>query len=194
MKTQSYLLKKPLNALSLVSVLCILFFTNMQCKKDKLPIDQLPAATQTGANTFGFLINGQAFTPTTKIIYNYIFNYVYNPSSGLSIEATNDNRDADYLGHIYISLLIPNLIEGRTYTLTDYNVVGKGGVKYLDISGPGNVQGNYETTSQAGGSITITKCDLVKKIISGTFSFSATDMKSLKTINVTDGRFDLTFK
>ncbi len=35
-----------------------------QCKKkDPDPVDQLPPATQTGANTFGCLVNGQAWTP-----------------------------------------------------------------------------------------------------------------------------------
>jgi hypothetical protein len=32
-------------------------------KKDPAPVDQLPAITQTGANTFGCLLNGQAWTP-----------------------------------------------------------------------------------------------------------------------------------
>ncbi|GAB2858733.1 Riean_0653 family protein [Hymenobacter ruber] len=35
-----------------------------QCKKkDPDPASQLPPATQTGANTFGCLVNGQAYTP-----------------------------------------------------------------------------------------------------------------------------------
>lgn len=185
---------KKLKTLFLFLAFAFLFFTNMQCKKDKLPVDQLPAATQSGANTFGCLVDGQAFTPTKKYIYNYSFNYGYDPSYGLSIDAINDNRDADYLGHIYVDLQIPNLIEGNTYTLTDYNIAGKGGAKYTDISGPGNINGNYETNSQMGGSLTVTKFDLARKIISGTFLFKATDMTNNKTVNVTNGRFDLTFK
>lgn len=36
-----------------------------QCKKhDPDPVDQLPPATQTGANTFGCLLNGQLWTPS----------------------------------------------------------------------------------------------------------------------------------
>jgi hypothetical protein len=44
-----------------------------QCKKhDPDPLDQLPPATQTGANTFGCLVNGQPWTPQG---YNGTSNY-----------------------------------------------------------------------------------------------------------------------
>lgn len=36
-------------------------------KKTEDPISQLPAATQTGANTFGALVNGEAFTPHSNL-------------------------------------------------------------------------------------------------------------------------------
>lgn len=38
-----------------------------ECKNDPTPrdpADQLPPATQTGANTFGCLVNGQPYTPS----------------------------------------------------------------------------------------------------------------------------------
>jgi len=47
-----------------VSVLLITSLCFTQCKKNATnPVDELPPATQTGANTFGCLINGQPFTP-----------------------------------------------------------------------------------------------------------------------------------
>jgi hypothetical protein len=33
-------------------------------KADSDPVGQLPPATQTGANTFGCLVNGQSYTPS----------------------------------------------------------------------------------------------------------------------------------
>jgi hypothetical protein len=49
----------PILSLSVLLLICF-----AQCKKTSTnPIDQLPPATQIGANTFGCLINGQAFTP-----------------------------------------------------------------------------------------------------------------------------------
>ena len=54
--------------LSLLSIALLL----MQCKKDEpSPEEQLPAATQTGANTFGCLINGQTWEPNGPIILSY---------------------------------------------------------------------------------------------------------------------------
>ncbi|SMB93568.1 hypothetical protein SAMN00120144_2659 [Hymenobacter roseosalivarius DSM 11622] len=36
------------------------------CKKEKNPLDTLPEATQTGANTVGWLQDGKAYQPTTN--------------------------------------------------------------------------------------------------------------------------------
>ncbi|MDT0650604.1 hypothetical protein [Autumnicola edwardsiae] len=51
--------------LQLILILGLLF--NTSCNNDddqpRKPIDQLPAATQTGQQTFGCLINGEAFIP-----------------------------------------------------------------------------------------------------------------------------------
>lgn len=44
--------------------LCLLLTQCSQCKKDDpAPEEQLPPATQTGANTLGCLVNGQPYTP-----------------------------------------------------------------------------------------------------------------------------------
>ena len=46
------------------SFLLLLLFAFSQCKKNQTnPIDELPPETQTGANTFGCLVDGQAFKP-----------------------------------------------------------------------------------------------------------------------------------
>ena len=45
-------------------LLLLLPLALLGCKKDDpKPEDQLPPATRTGANTFGCLVNGQAWTP-----------------------------------------------------------------------------------------------------------------------------------
>jgi hypothetical protein len=52
-------------SLAIASMLCF-----AQCKKDNNntnPVDRLPPATQTGAGTFGCLINGQVFTPASVV-------------------------------------------------------------------------------------------------------------------------------
>jgi hypothetical protein len=56
---------KLITSLSIIFIAFVLMASG--CKKNSnsnnSPVDQLPPATQTGANTFGCLINGQAFTP-----------------------------------------------------------------------------------------------------------------------------------
>ena len=50
------------------AVLLFLTFTLINCTKSD-DQDQLPPATQTGANTFGCLINGKVFIPKDKTGY-----------------------------------------------------------------------------------------------------------------------------
>jgi hypothetical protein len=48
----------------LFASLLTLFSCSKDDNKSQKPIDQLPLATQTGANTAGCLVNGEAFLPT----------------------------------------------------------------------------------------------------------------------------------
>lgn len=48
----------------LIYFLTVTVLTASMCKKKPVdPIDQLPPETQTGANTFGCLVNGEVFKP-----------------------------------------------------------------------------------------------------------------------------------
>jgi hypothetical protein len=48
----------------LLLYLCLATLTQCsKCKDDPIPVNQLPPATQTGAGTFGCLVNGQAWMP-----------------------------------------------------------------------------------------------------------------------------------
>lgn len=53
----------------LLTLLFIALFFLDSCKKHKHdnPVDQLPHATQTGANTLGFLLNGEVWTPKGRV-------------------------------------------------------------------------------------------------------------------------------
>lgn len=51
--------------------------------------------------------------------------------------------------------------------------------------------GWYTTDSSYVGKLTITRCDNINHIYSGTFFFTAIDPNTGKTVNVTDGRFDV---
>jgi len=49
--------------LSFIVTICVGMLSLSSCKKEKLGIDGLPPITQTGAQTFGCLIDGTLFKP-----------------------------------------------------------------------------------------------------------------------------------
>jgi hypothetical protein len=157
-----------------------------QCKKKAPdPLSQLPSATQTGANTFGCLVNGQVWTP---LGFNGTSNYSvsYDPTyrkGTLSIgtyryldTSTNTREDikiySDSMQTIgKYTLTLPNHQEALFYDRT-------GQCKYVQ-NGP-----HYRK-----GTLTITRLDLKAGIISGTFSFTLYK-SGCDSIRVTQGRFD----
>jgi hypothetical protein len=170
---------KNLSALFSLS-LCVLL--SGCCKKDTpQPLDQLPAATQEGKNTFGCLLNGQAWTPKG---YNGTSNYSvsYDPTfNGGSFDIAVYRLDKNNNQYLYIYSDGINVI--GTYSLTDPL---KGASTFIDDN-----QCTYDrsNTIYRKGTLTITQLDLNKGIISGTFEFTLAK-PGCDTIRVTNGRFD----
>lgn len=165
----------------------ILVFTTLilcyGCKNDDdqptNPIDQLPPLTQTGENTFGYLINGEAIivNSTNKITAIYQGGLL---QLGGGIQ--NNNIDID----IRIILQDP-LEENVSYDLTNIPVHRS---RYIDFNQLNQCEYNYEDTYQ--GNIMFTNIDKVNYIISGTFSFS-TIVDGCDDIFITNGRFDVKY-
>ncbi|MGY3088615.1 hypothetical protein ACVWYF_001648 [Hymenobacter sp. UYAg731] len=158
-----------------------------QCKKKDIdPIDQLPPATQTGANTIGCLINGQAWTPQG---YDGSANYsvVYDPTyrqGTLNIAAyryANSQAKQDAIGVFSDSLLSGT---GR-YKL---RTLGHHGAGY--VNGAANcTYYSTDATTYCRGELIITRLDKQVGIISGTFNFTLAK-PGCDTVRVTQGRFD----
>ena len=163
------------------------------CKKnnDKSPIEQLPPETQTGANTFGCLIDGKAFIPKgdpfggpiKKAFYQFVNGkYVFGISARRS-----ENESSQVVG-----------IGGDSIQITvgafDLASVGSGkmagGYTYRDLSNLGGIQ--YGTTEVHRGQLVIKKFDTLNQIVSGTFWFDAINASGQK-IEVREGRFDLPY-
>ena len=162
-----------------------------QCKKKDpgpppTPESLLPPATQTGANTFGCLLNGQPWTPSGfdgRSNYSVSYDPTYNGGT-LSITAYRyfgqapKSRQDMVLGAI-------NLNNAGTYQLNLPNerVAGfrdwQTGCEFLQS----------ENTYRRG-TLTITRLDLQAGIISGTFDFTLYKPSCGDTIKVTQGRFD----
>jgi hypothetical protein len=143
--------------------------------------DPLPDATQQGLNTFGCNIDGVAWIPTG--------------TSGPG--GTKPSRAAlKQDGSFEISAVSPQY-------LCLINIVGSiiTNVENYSLSNIPNSYGyfyNKETDNDFLtdklhlGRVTV-KIDSTNRIVSGTFSFQAKDIKSDKLVNITDGRFDLKY-
>lgn len=175
---------------------CWMVCMSSSCKKTPVDpnVDQLsllPAATQTGANTMGALVNGKAFIPYDNSFYSnsYQCNYIYlNGGYYLTIAGTiNINHN---ITGIILSTTALSITEGADLKLENYNENGKAGALYYLINSQTT---DYNTTTIVNGNLHITKFDQTKQIVSGTFSFKAVSKTAKDTVDITDGRFDMKY-
>jgi hypothetical protein len=104
------------NLLFLFATVLTLSCCSKDDNKPTNPIDKLPPATQTGANTAGCLVNGKAFLPKgTGIVLNCIYQDGLNFGLRITENITNTSKS------IFVSTLNQNLEVGKIYDLQEYN-------------------------------------------------------------------------
>lgn len=169
-------------------LLLLTAITLIGCSKDDKqsqdPLSQLPPATQIGANTFGCLLDGEAFIPRggqnpLDCVYQLI-----NGERFFNVQGNKEDTDFNLI-RISLSTKAKELEEGETYLLIE-NEVGNAYARY-------SYNTNATFTSQTNsGTLTITKLDLDNQIVSGIFSFDIIDFEgNLRQIR--NGRFDMRF-
>jgi hypothetical protein len=165
------------------------------CKKHIVkPVNQLsllPPATQTGANTFGCLVNGQAFTPNGNVFSGPEIqcNYIHT-AGGYHLTVAADNKiNSNLIKGVLVGTDSLAITQGQTYSLKSF-VAGNAMAWYKIFYQIG--EDDYETTNSVLGQLTITKFDPTKEIVSGTFYFNAVNVSG-DTVKVTDGRFDMQY-
>jgi len=158
------------------------------CKKE---VTELPAATESGDNTFGCKIDGSFWVP-----------------AGFGIAPTAPKLEARMAGaELYINAR--NFSSSPTeseFEIYIKNLTGTGnydlntGASHPDYSNnyayyvhrkftPDN---EWVTTSPYTGTVTITKVDTVNNFVSGTFEFQAINLYNTpQPVSVTEGRFDV---
>src|SRR5688572_23134744 len=183
-------------------LLLLTMIISIGCLKDLFD-EKLPEATKTGANTFGCKVNGKSWIPDGS---HGLF--VSIPALSASIYTSQGRK------FLYISARkdpsILNKEEEDSYDDMDFDVIlpaNPGEViinetctncglacpySSLRFFVKGLTNGAcYMTSSIHTGKIQFTRIDTLNRIVSGTFEFSAFDNNTGKTINVTDGRFDV---
>lgn len=173
------------------TLLLVLFAATLfsGCKKDKSE-DQLPPATQIGANTFGCKINGKVFVPkgydgTGRPNPHIVYDYDLNGQPYLFIE-THRYKENNSIAGIDITFFGLNNV--GNYFFNNYFRLSGGSQEVLGTCGISII----DTTIKRWGGGYITKLDIPNRIISGTFDckFKRPDCD---TTYITDGRFDIRF-
>lgn len=177
------------NLLLLFLTLFILTCCDKDDDKPKTPIEQLPPTTQTGANTFGCLLDGEAFKPGShNNSYQCFYQYV---DGGYYFYLGADKISNNILTGISLGTEKMSISEGQILKLYE-RVNGKafGSLSNLDDN-TGHYQINT-TSITTTGELKITKLDFNKNIVSGTFWFDVKDDKDV-VHQIREGRFDMTF-
>lgn len=179
-------------------LLVALLGLSMCKKRDTTPTkpeDQLPPATQTGAGTFGCLVNGQPYLPSGGGLFNNPNLLVtYDPAyNGGNLAITAYRVLGSTTLKQYIGVGGDGISQTGTYTLATYIARPTGPLQTPYFSDgskakPCNEYLNNPGTS-ATGQLIISRLDKQAHIVSGSFSFTLTQ-PGCDTIRVTAGRFD----
>lgn len=167
------------------------------------PEDQLPPITQTGANTFGAIVDGRIFVPADspsgipgtknfKGFQSFVGSDFYDTNGDDKWTILTGNFKINL--SIYIYIYIPSLIN----TSNNIFIINQSdGFKDNDLNHPhlyvyfNNIDNTY-LSYEKSGQIEFSRIDNVNKIYSGAFDLklkSKTDENDI--IEITNGRFDI---
>ncbi|MBF9223294.1 hypothetical protein [Hymenobacter ruricola] len=174
--------------------LCLLTLTQCsKCKNDPTPQDpaaQLPPATQTGAGTFGCLVNGQVYTPQGNTGTNNL-GITYDPGfRGGSIVIETYRTEGGGLTK-YLSIDAAPIKAEGSYSLNLGTGIGE--VLYSS-GGPAPCGFMYDSrdVTYRKATLLITRLDVNSRIIAGTFNATIA-RAGCDTLRITQGRFDAKF-
>ncbi len=188
-----------------VTGILLMVLALLSCRKDESEVTfSLPDITQTGAQTFGFLLNtstvwvnhGQ-YCDAYGVCRDNLSGTYYSGDGGITLQADRVLYK-DGVAHVdtFSMTLQTNLGELRTYDISkgDYLTVS-----YLPAED--RVAGYQLPSAGASFQVTITKLDVAAHILSG--EFTGTVFRKLTTggvtsatdsVRMTSGRFDVKFK
>ena len=170
----------------LILIVLVLVFACKNDDDDNTPeIDKLPPATQTGAGTFGCLVNGEAFVETGTY-FNCYYQFVDNEYY-FALGAENDSHNI--LRQIILGSNSAEIESNNSYELGCYEIPHS---HYGEVSFT-NLMGDYFTCESEYGFLEITLLDFTNHIVSGTFEFDIEHPTTGNIIEIRNGRFDTIF-
>ena len=167
----------------------LLCFCFADCKKKmvtKTELEKLPPITQTGANTFGCLLNGVAWIPKD----NYgqaTFRLEADPTFQDGVFGVTASRNYSQGKLQSISVGSDSCRNAGIYSFS----FRRNRAYYADYD-DSLVLISGDVGTFCTGNLTITRYDLINRIFSGTFEYTIAKAGS-DTIRITNGRFDKKF-
>ena len=171
------------------------------------PVQPMPAATQTGKNTAGCVVDGLPWVA-------YRYGHAAGSLSGQAIYASWDNYSATRPNHLslYFAKYIDDEAQVHDATGVKLEVPGvtRPGTFVLDgtprpnvVSGPigyasftfykPNPTQELFTGPDSPGRVVVTRFDTSAHVVSGTFEFTARQAPGGTLVRVSEGRFDCKF-
>ncbi|MEO6683157.1 MAG: hypothetical protein ABIN48_10070 [Ginsengibacter sp.] len=167
-------------------IACFAIFIGVGCKKNKpkTELEKLPPITQTGANTFGCLINGKAWTPK---------GFQFKPNFFIIVDPTFQNGNFDLRVYQYSNQKFEriNIFSNDIRSIGNYSITPNGFV-FVDFRNDfSSCNYLHSIENFSFGYLKITKYDLQNGIVSGEFDCTMYDSAiNCDTIKITNGRFD----
>lgn len=126
----------------IISSLLFVCLTASKCKKDKPPVNpvsQLPPETQTGANTFGCLIDGKVFVPKgggLSPVLTCYYQCIYYPSpTGYVFQVSaSDNSHPSLPVNVNIGIDSTSIGVEKTYELQQDGTKGIARGNYIKVT------------------------------------------------------------
>ena len=176
-------------------IIPLIFLLISSCKKHE--DNELPPATQTGANTFGCKINGVNWVANGN---NDSF-YPQALQGGIdAVDTSLGGTKNEFKRQLFFSAYNLNrtsfdLVLGRepfvgTYLFNKTTRPEPAESNYINYGAFSGMGGWFMTDSTNQGSITITYYNESRCIVAGTFQFDAVNKNTGEVIHVTEGRFD----
>ena len=170
-----------------ILISCLSIALLVSCKKE---ISELPADTQTGANTFGAKVNGVLWAP--QGFGSFPANDILEARMAGSILFINARNFSSSPNETEFQLTIFNVTAPGTYQFNTDVIHPNGAASYgYYVKRNITPQNEWLTSSTFTGSVTITRIDDVNMIVSGTFQFNAGSIYNTEVLLVTEGRFDV---
>lgn len=181
--------------LQIILLLAVFTFFNCSNNDDPIEQDQLPPISQTGANTFGCIINGKVLIPKDGIgvpqpkgINVYYFQNKNFVIDAANLKDTNGDRIYLYVNNLTSTGAYSFGLSNGESTSTFEPDFPHCWARTFDTS----IGGFRYFSNTSSGTITITRFDENNHIVSGTFKTTVfNEDNPNQTIEITEGRFDV---